>query len=295
MAKEKKITVKFYPVLIKSDKNNDYRIYCSLTYNRVTTKFPMQHAYPGTLEEVEIFIEKELDKSVVNATDSGERGVLSWRKRLIKAIVRKEIEVIGDNYSVLGFNERFPKFEQRIQWYLCGNIYLSMFEKLEDVLTFKKYSQLALNINSRMLHHQFFNIFETIEDLADNYNIDVKNVLGNDFYFQLTVIGYLAVFELVEKAINPDTFIQYDKISPQIAQITIGEWASDLDAIKQRIFKFIKSNQPKLLLNTYSKGKYSEIAVKYGFDDAQIDSFLANQFLYREIERKYLKWGLTLL
>lgn len=298
MVSKKKITVKFFPVLNKSDFENDFRIYCRLTYNRITTKFPMLHVYPGTKEEVTEFIDKSSGIEIHAAKTHKDRTTLGWRKKFIKQLVRKEISLIGndeDSYSVRGFSDKFSEYDKTLLNYLCGRIYVELFKKLEDILTFRKYVDLAHSVELENQNFEYFRIFQILETLSKEHQINIKNALGDAFFDKVTALGYLVVFELSEQSFSTSDFLAFDKPKFYQGAIRIGEWGINLDDIKGRFYRFVDSGQAVMFLNRYSKKRFSLIAEKFDFDVSSLSSSVIDKFLYTEVERNFFKWELTRL
>ena len=63
MAKQKKITVKFYPVKVAGERK--YSIYCRTTYNGKSTKFPINFSWGANSQEgIEEWIQKQLNNPI---------------------------------------------------------------------------------------------------------------------------------------------------------------------------------------------------------------------------------------
>lgn len=114
MAKQKKITVRFYlnkdvkPHHPESGADNMYPIYCRVTYDRKNTKFKWGNALIAESAEDDIMHSAFGKKSLQND------------ELLITRIVRFEEENLGDKFALPGLGDRIPPYRRIIHFEFEG-------------------------------------------------------------------------------------------------------------------------------------------------------------------------------
>ena len=112
MGKEKKITIKYFvntgakPIFHNGV--TTYPLYLSITYNRVTTKIKIEQINEPLRS---VYLEGE-DYRVIDNPQDFLKGFnsLYYDKNIIEKIIRNEIRINGDDFSILGIGQRLKYF-----------------------------------------------------------------------------------------------------------------------------------------------------------------------------------------
>lgn len=262
MAKKKKISVKFVP--IKADKG--YSIYCRVTFNRKSTRFPLNIQYQTNKKPIEE-VQKDIDNyGLIEPIFPHKRESFIWKKQLIEEIVRYEVQKVGEKYSIIGLSDRIKPYLTKALDHLVFKLYERLFKSLENTLTYRQYMDFKNRVSPIKGKYSFFSIFYHLNYLSKICDEPIKELLGGSFYYDLTAIGYLATFELTEQNKKPNEYIKYGAVPYTIWGISIGEWFTNMNSIRTQFNEFLQKNDCKKLLDSYSKGAYIETASKFGFD-----------------------------
>lgn len=136
----KTIGYKFYPNTKKRiqairglGSNDFYPVYCQLTYNRHTTRFPLS-SIPGF-------------KGVVLADFSFDLNDFQNEERLIKQAIDFEIGIIGQKkYSISGLADRLRYYYNEVKSYLPDKVYMNSLQELGDILTYNEFTKMEKHL-----------------------------------------------------------------------------------------------------------------------------------------------------
>lgn len=182
MAKEKKITIKYYLNKNQPSSHNAmfYPLFMQITFNRKVYNFS-QLILPG--EQV-FWKEEDLEKFENGNFSGGHRGValeLKEREKIIEDIVRYEYRLLQEDYSLKGFNDRY-------HWYLTP--LSSVFENsLLDLFQFQAHHEKGITLSERL------SVGKLVKYLIDTDNSKVDDIylVALEAYTGLLLQGILLV------------------------------------------------------------------------------------------------------
>lgn len=192
MAKEKKITVKFFPK--KSDvEEKKYSLYCRVTYNRKSTMFSLRiHWTADTLELAKEYIEKELKN---NEHPFFLRDRISWIERIVRLEISflEEQKTLSEEYNITGFGKRMNIYLSRLDASLSQMIYTSIFDSLKNIVTYNQYYEIVDRLKNQHYLYPYFCVFDSLKLLSDDYNVTYKRMEKEDpsIYPLILSVGFL--------------------------------------------------------------------------------------------------------
>ncbi len=273
MAKEKKITVKFYPVLRKGNLGN-YIIYCRITYDRKTAKFPIGAYFDlsENFEEAKIEFNSLIEDK--NYTD------FNNLKLYLESVVRYEIHKYKNNFSIIGIGGRIKKYNIPLSDYLVQEQYKIVSEILKDTLTYNQYMQYYLDTSKiDKVRDNYTYLLFYFEELKQEYNIKlIEQIPNNSVFIDLLMVLFFVIF---------DTHISNQKrIKNFSGLIKIGEWLSNQNDVKNKFNTFLNQYNCNKLFSQYSANIYW-IKQELEIEDKEIKSLLP--ILAERIEELLLK------
>ncbi len=140
MAKEKKITITYFPR--KSKKTGEFSVYCRITYDRKSTMIAT--SVPLVAKNM-VEAKKELKKLETKSKDKVPFTVLS---DLTHSIIRYEIKKSKERFSIIGFSEKLERYREGLGFFLHRILLKKLLVELEDILSYKRFTQLIDFINT---------------------------------------------------------------------------------------------------------------------------------------------------
>jgi len=232
MAKEKKITAKFFPRKSRS-KDNMYSLYFGLTYNRKSTTISLN-------KDIEAKSKEEAEKKVQELTFKNPFTVED-----IKDLIRMEIDLIGEenNYSISGFSERYFFYHINLYEFLSNKLIDEFLFTIEDVISYRKYKELRRYMKGISEDSKNDEIFSwSTHFLYSNYQIDINSYIDENLYNL-----YLASYTILDC---------YARNSEEVYYHINKEEKDDLEYEKE--VPSIKDWIMNSLIPTKSKGDYLE-------------------------------------
>lgn len=240
MAKEKKITVKFYPV--KGRHEGVFSVYCLVTYNRVNTRFVTRfEIFKDSLEDAK---EEVLSlQKIGSKNDHSLGGLKNW----IEEIVKLEIKLFGDNYSIIGIKDRMELYMSDMIFYFPRILKEETFRKLEDKITYRSYKEAEALMPSQIEGMYYFHLINLLKYLGEDKKLSLPKVISNELKKKIISVGYFLAYIINGAEQQPG--IKFNELDFFYGGQNLGHWL--VGKTKERFRKYLTENNANNQLKEY--------------------------------------------
>lgn len=148
-----------------------YPIYTQVTYDRKNTQFKMNlNNYLFNDEQAE-YVLNPYSGAMSKGEDNRDllyqyvSKTISWNETMIERLVRFELELYGEKFSITGFGKRFMYFERNLCFLVKQRLITKFQSTLKDILPFNHYRSLAGMSLGQMFHYLELNAPYAIDRL----------------------------------------------------------------------------------------------------------------------------------
>lgn len=303
MARAKKLTVKYFPR--KSKKSGEFSIYCRITYDKKSTMFVLNNTIKAdSLDEAKKQVNNlALDRTDTTSTDTNTVDLSVTFP--IKELVQHEIDKFKGNYSIVGFGERLPRYSMNIGVLLRNTLLDRLFLELEDILSFRKYSELSEYINSS---YSILVFFKAIRFLKEAFDFELNNEIKKNIFplayscYSFNAYSYensaltRDVLNSILKEMNEKKLVKkYEKIFEDNSNFlpleTVLEWtlnkpikSDNTKKIKDEFSNFLKDNVSKKI-NEFTDNDFEKV---FPISEFSYINEYSNQSLINRTIEKYI-------
>jgi len=268
----KKIRIEFY--LHKEAKNKFLQVYCLVTFNRKTTRFPVRGIIKFT--------------SQIVTEEDFESYSFSKHEDEIRRLILHEISIVGeDRFSVKGLSSR-------LQFYL-NSVLESVVKKLND----EQYDYLGSNLS----YFDFIE-FESQEGLSDEVFGEIMAEMSTKCFSGILSTLYLLITHLekdIKEIFDDETFYKYS-LALRFFEIETIERKGDklftnfdwfFGEHQKKIAHFLEQNKTYDSIELWNNGfeLYKPIAMKLRFKNKKNDLLFIENLLLED-EQDELKFVL---
>jgi len=267
MAKEKKVSIKYY--LVENSKDQ-FTIYCRVISNRKSTKFSTSLSLGSkSINEAQEYLENILNNN---------SHPINNKLNFIESIIKHEKFKKGDKFDVVGLGKRILDYEELLLGYLIIKFYYSLLHDLSDSLSHKDYMEVQSIANGYIKGSLYLELIDKIYSILNENEVDLKNILSVRTINQLYLTG---IFLMFENIINKKD----DDINHLFGNNRIGYWMINYNGIRTSLRDFIKAENPVLELDKLTKNKFSKLlnALNFDFKNNEQTLFTTMDLLIHEI------------
>lgn len=270
MAKEKKITVKFFPKKLKSFEDS-YEIYCRVIYNKKSTMFSLNHSFTAkSIENAKAYL--------INLLGDNQRKFgLGWKKTYLEKIIRKEVNKYGENYAITGFGERSQFYLSELARSLTFQFNKALLLTLQDILTYNQYIKFSSKLRDDLTEVKFFRIFESLKLLRDSYAVSLEKIIDQSMLMLLLAAGNYNAFvidttqEFEEKNNIRPTLLERIPLDEWMhGSVEIGQWFLNENEEKKSFLEYYSATPKKNSISEKVKNKMKEFSFKTDFEGKSI-------------------------
>jgi len=239
MAKEKKISVKYIPR--KNKEKDSYSVYFRVFYDQNSTVVPTKKTFPASSL-------KDAKKILESDKNFGKIYLKSFDPRLIISVVRNEIKITGEQYSISGFSDRWRLYCEPIALLFTKKFNEKVLKNLENILTYSSFNDLLYLLSFVEDHNlldegNYPDPFSNSIFAFNQYEKEVKSI--NDTTIAKTAFTiaafstFLCYYNMLRNKENQHNFI-------------IADWVANTDELKQKFKDHLYRNGFKGINKAYS-------------------------------------------